>query len=106
LKESFTALAQNEDWLANNFDKIIHSQDVPPQDDDAGTTAARVTVAETEERILRCLGAAVKALVGAEAGIKIIAAVHSQCPLRVISRHVQRISSSPLHPQKQTCAVH
>jgi hypothetical protein len=56
-KESFTALAQNEDWLANNFDKIIHSQDIPPQDDDAGTPGA--TVAETEERILRCLGAAV-----------------------------------------------
>jgi hypothetical protein len=58
-KESFTALAQNEDWLANNFDKIIHSQDIPPQDDDAGTSAGRATVAETEERILRCLGAAV-----------------------------------------------
>ncbi len=58
-KESFTALAQNEDWLANNFDKIIHSQDIPPQDDDAGTPVARATVAETEERILRCLGAAV-----------------------------------------------
>jgi hypothetical protein len=52
-KESFTALAQNEDWLANNFDKIIHSQDIPPQDDDAGTPA------KNEERILRCLGAAV-----------------------------------------------
>ena len=58
-KERFTALAQNEDWLANNFDKIIHSQDVPPQDDDAGMPGARATVAETEERILRCLGAAV-----------------------------------------------
>lgn len=58
-KESFTALAQNEDWLANNFDKIIHSQDIPSQDDDAGTPVARATVAETEERILRCLGAAV-----------------------------------------------
>lgn len=58
-KDSFTALAQNEDWLANNFDKIIHSQDVPPQNDDAGMTGARATVAETEERILRCLGAAV-----------------------------------------------
>jgi hypothetical protein len=59
LKESFTALAQNEDWLANNFDKIIHSEDIPPQDDDSGTPPARATVAETEERILRCLGAAV-----------------------------------------------
>jgi hypothetical protein len=25
-KQSFSALAENEDWLANNFDKIIHSQ--------------------------------------------------------------------------------
>ena len=58
-KERFTALAQNEDWLANNFDEIIHSQDVPPHNDDAGMTDARATVAETEERILRCLGAAV-----------------------------------------------
>jgi len=59
LKESFTALAKNEDWLANNFDKVIHSGDIPNQDDDAGTPLQRATVAETEERILRCLGAAV-----------------------------------------------
>jgi hypothetical protein len=58
-KESFSALAENEDWLANNFDKIIHSQDIPPQDDDAEKRTARETVAENEERILRCLGAAV-----------------------------------------------
>jgi hypothetical protein len=31
LKESFTHLAQNEDWLAHNFDKIIHSQGIVPQ---------------------------------------------------------------------------
>ena len=55
-KQSFSALAENEDWLANNFDKIIDSQGIPPQDDDA---VARGTVAENEERILRCLGAAV-----------------------------------------------
>jgi hypothetical protein len=58
-KESFTALAQNEDWLAHEFDNIIHSQDIPPQDDSAGAPVARAAVAETEERILRCLGAAV-----------------------------------------------
>src|SRR6476646_4946062 len=34
-RQSFTALAENEDWLANNFDKIIDSQGIPPQDDDA-----------------------------------------------------------------------
>jgi len=59
LEASFTALAQNEDWLADNFNKIIHSQDVRPQNDDAGKPVARATVAETEEHILRCLGAAV-----------------------------------------------
>jgi hypothetical protein len=53
-KESFTALAENED-VANNFDKIIRSQDIHPPDDGV----ARETVAETEEHILRCLGAAV-----------------------------------------------
>ena len=25
-RQSFSALAENEDWLANNFDKIIHAQ--------------------------------------------------------------------------------
>ena len=58
-RQSFGALAENEDWLANNFDKIIHSQDIPPQDDDAEKRTARETVVENEERILRCLGAAV-----------------------------------------------
>jgi hypothetical protein len=58
-KESFSALAENEDWLANNFDKMIHSQGIPPHDDDAEKRTARETVAENEERILRCLGAEV-----------------------------------------------
>jgi hypothetical protein len=51
--------SENEDWLANNFDKIIHSQGIAPQDDDAEKCTARRTVAENEEHILRCLGAAV-----------------------------------------------
>ncbi len=58
-KDSFAALAENEDWLATNFDKIIHSQSIPPADDSAGAPVAQVTDAEVEERILRCLGAAV-----------------------------------------------
>jgi len=58
-KESFSLLAQNEDWLASNFDKIIKSQDIHPQDEVAGKTVERRTVAEIEEHILRCLGAAV-----------------------------------------------
>ena len=39
-KQSFSLLAQNEDWLAHNFDKIIHAQDVHPQDDDSVKPAA------------------------------------------------------------------
>jgi len=58
-KESFNALAENEDWLAKNFDKIIHSQGVHPEEDATGKPVADATVAEIEERILRCLGAAV-----------------------------------------------
>ena len=54
-KQSFTELAQNEEWLANNFDKIVHSQDTTPGD---GSVAGR-TPADIEEHILRCLGAAV-----------------------------------------------
>lgn len=57
--ESFTLLAQNEDWLADNFDKMIHSQDVLAQDDVVEKRLDRKAVAELEERILRCLGAAV-----------------------------------------------
>ena len=56
-EESFNALAENEDWLANNFDKIIHSQGAPLEEGSA--PVANATVAEIEERILRCLGAAV-----------------------------------------------
>jgi len=58
-KASFTALAENEDWLANNFDKIIRSQDIHPRDDGTGNPDAGGSVAKTEEHILRCLGAAV-----------------------------------------------
>ena len=56
-KESFNALAENEDWLATNFDKIIRSQDI--HHDGPSEPVARGTDAETEEHILRCLGAAV-----------------------------------------------
>jgi hypothetical protein len=56
-KESYSQLAQTEDWLAANFDKIIRSQDIDhPQD--GGKPSDPRTVAEIEEHILRCLGAA------------------------------------------------
>jgi hypothetical protein len=59
LKESFTRLAQNEDWLEHNFDKIIHSQDIVPRSETPKKPVDHRTVAEIEEHILRCLGAAV-----------------------------------------------
>jgi hypothetical protein len=48
-KQHFSLLAQNEDWLADKFDDMIRSQE----------RFDHKTVAETEERLLRCLGAAV-----------------------------------------------
>jgi len=45
--------ADNEDWLANNFDKIIGTQDVHTSEGD---------VAKIEEHILRCLAAALAAV--------------------------------------------
>jgi hypothetical protein len=59
LEHSFNSLAQNEDWLAENFDKIIRSQDAQARTDASGGPLADRTVAEIEEHILRCLGAAV-----------------------------------------------
>ena len=58
-KRSFNDLAQNEDWLANNFNKMIRSRDIHAQDEVVGKRVDSNTVAEIEEHILRCLGAAV-----------------------------------------------
>ena len=58
-KKSFSDLAENEDWLADNFDKMIRSGDVPAQAEVAGKCLDSNGVAQIEERILRCLGAAV-----------------------------------------------
>jgi len=57
--KSFRILAQNEDWLENNFNKMIHSQDVPSKDESEGKPLDSKAVPEIEEHILRCLGAAV-----------------------------------------------
>jgi hypothetical protein len=53
-KQAFTDLAQNEDWLQRNFDKLIRSRDAgaPLTGDPDGSAAA-------DAHILRCLGAAV-----------------------------------------------
>ena len=58
-KQSFSELAQNEDWLADNFDKMIGSRDIHTQDDVTGKRFEGSAIAKIEEHILRCLGAAV-----------------------------------------------
>jgi hypothetical protein len=50
-ERSFTALADNEEWLQHNFDNLVHAPAKDSHDD--------VALAAEEERILRCLGAAV-----------------------------------------------
>ena len=57
--KSFRLLAQNEDWLADNFDKMIHSQGVHSEDVSEGKPFDIKAAAKIEEQILRCLGAAV-----------------------------------------------
>jgi hypothetical protein len=57
--KSFGLLAQNEDWLADNFDKMIHSQDALSKNESMGKPLDSKAVAKIEEHILRCLGAAV-----------------------------------------------
>lgn len=59
LERSFTVLADNEQWLADNHNQTIHA---PLSDEKADLSEeaeeANVTLAEEEEHILRCLGAA------------------------------------------------
>jgi hypothetical protein len=50
LEKSFTTLANNEQWLSDNHQKTVRS---PDADIPAGDT-----LAEQEEHVLRCLGAA------------------------------------------------
>jgi hypothetical protein len=50
-KDSFSSLADNEAWLSDNFDKMVHVR--------AEGRPSRITLAAEEERVLRCLGAAV-----------------------------------------------
>jgi hypothetical protein len=51
LEQTFTTLADNEQWLADNHDKTVHA--------DTGELAAcALDLAAQEEHVLRCLGAA------------------------------------------------
>ena len=51
LEQRFTALANNEQWLADNYDKTLHGPNAGPPAD--------LTIADDEDLMLRCLGAAV-----------------------------------------------
>jgi hypothetical protein len=51
LEQSFTTLADNEQWLAENHNKTVHAK---PDDIPAGA----IDLAAQEEHVLRCLGAA------------------------------------------------
>jgi len=62
LERSFNTLGQNEEWLANNFDKMVHAQgDEPVQVIHAQghEPIASAAMVEQEQNILRYLGAAV-----------------------------------------------
>jgi hypothetical protein len=48
---SFSSLADNEEWLANNFNKTLQASDAKPSD--------HLVLAAEEEHVLRCLGASV-----------------------------------------------
>jgi hypothetical protein len=50
-ERSYTVLADNEEWLEHNFDKIVHAPDKDRPEGDA--------LAAEEQNVLRCLGAAV-----------------------------------------------
>jgi dsDNA-binding SOS-regulon protein len=66
-KDSFNSLADNEEWLADNFDKMLQVSDEVSDEvadevaDDVADEkpASRASLAAEEERVLRCLGAAV-----------------------------------------------
>jgi rubrerythrin len=49
LQRSFTVMADNEQWLADNHDQTVHT---------ASDSKPREVLAAEEEHVLRCLGAA------------------------------------------------
>ena len=56
--DSFSSLADNEEWLANNFDKMLQGPD-EGQAEGSDEKPSGDTLAAGEERVLRFLGAAV-----------------------------------------------
>jgi hypothetical protein len=62
LERSFTALADNEDWLAHNYKITVHAEDQDGTYGDVLSSKAKHVgdaLSAEEEHILRCLGAAV-----------------------------------------------
>jgi len=53
--DSFSSLADNEKWLADNFNKMLQ----PPDEGSDQKPLSPIALAAEEEHILRCLGAAV-----------------------------------------------
>jgi len=63
-KRTFTELADNQDWLANNLDKTVRPANKDEMGDLIRPPTAKAcgegsTLTEDEEQVLRCLGAAV-----------------------------------------------
>ncbi len=58
-RQTFSTLADNEDWLKDNYDRMIHPVELPAPQGRAKPPAFPTPDAESEEQILRCLGAAV-----------------------------------------------
>jgi hypothetical protein len=59
LEHSFTELAENEDWMMNNSNKTVHSEDAISTSSLTEDEGPARTLTEEEGRILRCLGASV-----------------------------------------------
>jgi hypothetical protein len=57
-KDSFGSLADNEAWLANNLEKMVQVSDEQQPEVSDQPQPSRAALAAEEERILRCLGAA------------------------------------------------
>jgi hypothetical protein len=57
--DSFSSLADNEEWLANNFDKMLQGSDQESDETPDEKPSSDTTLAAEEERVLRFLGAAV-----------------------------------------------
>lgn len=57
LERSFTTLADNEQWLADNYDRTVHAGAADACNPEA-TTAPVLRSLHEEEHFLRCLGAA------------------------------------------------